>query len=430
MKRTTLSKLGVWTIALTFILSSCKKEEIEIEQEPKTPTPISVLKDGAMFETVFDEAQTRSVFSGGFYGKIGLYDFTIENNQNLHLAYYVTTPTQQDDIYSLVRKSIDLSNRAEIPQPKFAGIKQPFSVTSYGYPTYRYLSYSNVLAGIQSGPSSDNYTTYLIVSQDLEVISQPPGHLGPWDASFGHIVRNTEPLKDGTFSTTGAYKYPIILDGLTMFRSPRQWRPGNTPIIGLNNVYLRDNWLWEYSTVQIDQDSVFVIKYEYTQFNDNNGMPTYTAQTINKIPQLNSLDFQGTNFYTIRHYSPDGSVMTCAYINSTTNKISTYRYDIKNNVLEQKLSNVSLEYSGQGSDIELDEDGNIYYSGYANNGNNTSGVSIYKKSSSSLPTIVGSDDFLKAGTVVGIKYLFGKVYIAVTANQTNPVHQISIIRQK
>ena len=94
------------------------------------------------------------------------------------------------------------------------------------------------------------------------------------------------------------------------------------------------------------------------------------------------------------------------------------------------LNQVTLEYSGTGSDIDLDENGNVFYTGYAGNGTNTSGVSIYKKSNSGTPTLVGNDNLLKSGTVVKLRVLMGKVYIAVTAKQSGKeVYQISIIKE-
>ena len=117
-------------------------------------------------------------------------------------------------------------------------------------------------------------------------------------------------------------------------------------------------------------------------------------------------------------------------LTDANNNISTYIYNFSSNILTQNLNQVTLNYSGIGSDIDLDENGDVYYSGYAGNGSNTSGVSIYKKTNSGSPSLVGNDNILKYGTVVKLRVLIGKVYLAVTGKQTGKeVYQISMIKE-
>lgn len=80
--------------------------------------------------------------------------------------------------------------------------------------------------------------------------------------------------------------------------------------------------------------------------------------------------------------------------------------------------------------FDLDEGGNLYYAGYAGNGSNENGVSVYKISGNGATTLVGVDNFLKFGTVAKLKYLYGKLYLAVIGTKTATVHQLSFIRQK
>jgi hypothetical protein len=136
--------------------------------------------------------------------------------------------------------------------------------------------------------------------------------------------------------------------------------------------------------------------------------------------------------YSLRQYAPDGKSMSFALIDRISNTANTYTYNFENNTLQQILSNATLDYFGTGSDLALDENGIVYYSGYAANGSNTNGVSVYKKTNAAQSQLVGSDDFLVSGKIVKLKCLNGKVYMAVTADQTDPeakIHQISIIRQ-
>jgi len=95
------------------------------------------------------------------------------------------------------------------------------------------------------------------------------------------------------------------------------------------------------------------------------------------------------------------------------------------------LDGASLLYGSEtDSDIAFDEHGNMYYTGYANNGANKQGISIYKISTGSQ-TLVGSDNFLKFGEVIKIKYLSDIIYLAVQGRKAGTqVQQLSILKQK
>ncbi len=80
-------------------------------------------------------------------------------------------------------------------------------------------------------------------------------------------------------------------------------------------------------------------------------------------------------------------------------------------------------YSGTETDYDIDEDGNLYYSGYAGAGANTSGVSIYKLTPSGA-SVVGMDNFMNYGTVDLIKYYHGKVYLAVSIYKDTKGNQV------
>jgi hypothetical protein len=68
--------------------------------------------------------------------------------------------------------------------------------------------------------------------------------------------------------------------------------------------------------------------------------------------------------------------------------------------------------------------------GYAANGTNTNGVSIYKKTTGGSVSLVGQDNILKFGAVVKLKTLMGKVFIAVTGKKTGTsAYQLSIIKE-
>ena len=115
-----------------------------------------------------------------------------------------------------------------------------------------------------------------------------------------------------------------------------------------------------------------------------------------------------------------------------TNLRSTFVYNFETNTLSQNLAQASLEYAAAGSDIDVDENGDVYYTGIAGNGGNANGVSVYKKSGNAASVVVGSDDFLKTGTVVKLKVFSGKIYMAVSVNPDGSSfgsYQLSVIKQ-
>ena len=113
----------------------------------------------------------------------------------------------------------------------------------------------------------------------------------------------------------------------------------------------------------------------------------------------------------------------------TTGRCWSFTYDAPSNTLTKVLDNAPLSFAGPDSDFDVDELGNAYYTGYAGNGTNQAGVSIYKKSAVA-ETVVGGDNVLKYGTVVKLKLLNGKVFFVVTGRRTGTdITQLSILKQ-
>jgi hypothetical protein len=137
------------------------------------------------------------------------------------------------------------------------------------------------------------------------------------------------------------------------------------------------------------------------------------------------------DYKTIRHYSTDGNILGMMIMKENTKQVWTCSYNFNSKVLTKGLDGVSIEYSGSGADFDIDEIGNVYYTGYAGNGSNTSGVSIYKKAVSGAVNLIGSDNLLKFGEVVKLKVLRGKVYFAVVGKRTGSTnYQVSILKQE
>jgi len=127
----------------------------------------------------------------------------------------------------------------------------------------------------------------------------------------------------------------------------------------------------------------------------------------------------------------DGKILGILFKNESSKKYWTYSFNFNTKVITKGLENVILDYSGDCSDIDLDEIGNIYYSGFAANGVNKVGVSIYKKGIDGQTTRIGADDFLKFGTIIKLKALMGKVYFALNGKKTGfDKYQLSVLKQQ
>ena len=90
-------KKTVLPILFIIALSACNKKETDPVPEPEpTKDPIvalDVLNSNSGFTNVFDSAYALGGVNN--QNSIGIYDFTLESNLNLNLAYYTEIATQQ-----------------------------------------------------------------------------------------------------------------------------------------------------------------------------------------------------------------------------------------------------------------------------------------------------------------------------------------------
>lgn len=421
MKHTLLITLG-----FTLFLNSCELDNTKPKTEPTSNEPyaLNVLNDNSGFQTFYDSAYSISKNSGGGSGTIGLNDFSIEINNRINMNYYTTTPTQQSTLNKQYRFSINLNNNQFIEQEANAGQYPLNPNIFYDKVVHQYLPYSNILGIIatkySSGFGSNNGIEYF---GDVTGGISSPNPIGIGDFGFRYAVSNS-----GTGFGYFSFSNPTVVKSgaqYVMFKGAIGKQSNLDLYRGgcLHEVY-SGNTISEFYTIGLKSDSVIVYKFEYTDFGVG-GNPIYTTKQINALPTsiLNTGSLK-------RHYSVDGKIMAFMFTDLSTNKVNTYVYNFSTNTLTQNLNQVTLEYASTGSDIDIDENGNVYYTGYASNGSNMNGVSVYKKSNSSSAELVGNDNILKSGTVVGLKHYFGKVYLAVTANQVGGnVHQISFIKQ-
>lgn len=436
-------------IAILFTVS-CK-----IENAPVDPNDLNrrfekaiVLRDNTSYESVWDtvmQTQGMSQFS-----IIRVSDFTIDTKNRMNFVFYY----DQHAGYATFRRTWDLVNKKMIPQPegaakedKIARKLHEFQSTSDSYELEfeAYKPYTNYYA--------EGYLT---------------------TESSGGIQYNRVYLK-GDMSVTPTTFYPLAALELG-YENAVGRNAYNTAVIfrGLNK---KDNedFNYKFSNVNLDYAVFQYVKpnvqtyqllceartngpsvyFGFTQDNTlqaieftetgnlgaqtisaTNG--TITAEIPWKNPYVNwitqNFKYPGYKYNkTIRHYSVDGSIMSFALRNFVDYKYSTFVYNFNTKEFKTVVDNVSLNYGDpNGSDVDIDETGNLYYTGYANNGANKEGISVYKISVGNSTTLVGTDDFLKYGTVVKLKYLHGKIYMAVSGKKSgyDTIHQLSLIKQK
>lgn len=408
-----------WCLAALTVFTACeKKEEVKPVDPPKTTIgALSVLNANSGYKTLYDSAFSL----GGLYNdnRMGLNDFTLVDGNKLHLAYHTRIATQQSPFYTNYQVVVDINTAQELPpasgQSNLTGLKD----------LGKFFPYSDILVSIKSGDGSFGINNSIQFGQDISAGVSTPNPPGTGDLGFRYPVCNSgagfgyfSKLTSGSTVQRGA--------SFTMFNGAIGSQAKLTYYKGgcLHEVYT-DGSTTNYIAIGVAADTVKVFRVDYTSFGTPTTYPVYAEKLINSMPTMVS------EYGTLsRHYSNDGKTLSFLLKETPSNKISTYSYNFETNTLTQHLKQVTLEYSGTESDIDLDENGNVYYTGTAGNGSNTAGVSVYKKSSSGAPSLVGSDNILVSGTVVGLKVLNGKVYCAVTAKQSGKeVYQISIIKQ-
>lgn len=411
-----------------FMLTSCKPKEEIAPEDPapgnSTVEPVNVLNTNSGFSIIYENAQLL----GGIYNQnsAGVYDFTLETNNRFNLAFYYEEATQQDPFRTQIRISKDLSTGQLTPVPGGAG--QYTSSSAYGNLTLsQFFPYSNMLVKLRNYQSSTfGYNNSNTFFEDISAVAASPNPVGVGDLSFRYPVCNSG-TGFGYYSKFSSVNVnPVVGSIYQVFNGAI----GSQANLGyykggcIHEVYT-GNGTYNFIAIGITSDSVKVYKLNYTSYGTATAYPTYSTSLISAIPTTIN------DFGTIsKHYSSDGKTVCFMCSESNTNKVSTYIYNFDTNTLTQHLQQVTLEYAGSGSDIDLDEYGDVYYTGYANYGTNTNGVSVYKKSSSGASTLVGNDNILLYGTIVKLKSLMGKIYLAVTGKQTGKdVYQISIIKQ-
>lgn len=428
-------------ILLLSFISCIQDDEDKIEAPAENAyDPVNVLRDNADFEHVWDTTRVMQTF-----GRYGMSDMTIENDHLLHFVFIENSIGGVNGYPSFYRKSVDLNTKKEVPLPPGAKqypdlknfisangeIRQKLHVHAFRPYTNFYYMALMTYSGPQGG-------TYIHVSGDASYIGLGGvvgrTHLGSfenYDLELGYRNMSIYHYPNMVYSFVGLNPNPnpYLLTGLRLL-----WG-------GFNNIgpHTGDNFRPLYSETELGKSTLFattkdnkliVAEYMPTDLPEQSFVET-PATLVASVPYTPYYpNFTGTA-KTYRHYSKDGKQMGLFVYHPDSKKYYSFTYNFQTKTLQKVLDGASLSYgSEEESDVAFDEQGNLYYTGYANNGNNKEGISIYKISTGGQ-TLVGTDNFLKFGEVVKLKYLLGKIYMAVQGRKTGTqVQQLSIIKQK
>ena len=409
-------------ISLAFVTSSCEKSKTEPEPQPepvKVIEPVNILNDGSGFSQVYDHVKvlTTATFQQPSFG---ISDITLESNGNLNMVYYSIFPSQQDQLYTYYRRTKNLNSNTMVAQASQADTLGGYLRTSkMAFESFR--PYTNFFVHAKFEPStgfgSNNGGTF---GGDLTAGVSSPNPIGTCDLGFRCPVMNSY----------GGFGYFMLDANTPVYKMTCTAKKGGIGTQSNLNEYMgenvhevyRGNANPEYYAFGLKKDSLKVFKVA--------AEPIVATPTLVASVPVANLTPGYSYLRPIRHYNSDGSILALFYKENTSNNVYTFVYNFATNTLTKNLDGVKLEYNGTGTDIDLDESGNVYYTGYASNGSNVNGVSIYKKVGSNAPVLVGADNLMKFGTVEKLKYLMGKVYFVVTGKQTGTsAYQLSVIRQ-
>lgn len=405
------------------LLASCKKEDsaTTTPADPNAaPAEVPVLRDGAGFTQGINMLLQVNTGVNNSAGSLGVYDFSVDNNNQLNLLYFTGFQSQQDYLKMSHRAVYNLSTKAAVtledPDKMLANNgKQGYETQVFEFLPYSEKVVAFTTSGYLPGYYSQAFWGASIPRTDMEMGHSSAGAGYTGGAGFYNVYTDLGDTKHYmTVNLNPASTIPLIwgnipyrspahaLSNLANFPEPRYTNQGDPAII------------------TVCKDSVVAYRFTYG-----------TSGAYTQTGFITPAGFSNSEQYkTQRHYSKDGTKMAMLVRGETSGHYWTYTYNFTTNTLAAGLSNTDLPYSGVGTDLDLDDDGNIYYTGTSGNGAGK-GVSIYKRSPGST-TLVGTDDFLKFGEVSKLHVINGKVHIIVKGMVTGhaPWGQVSWITQQ
>lgn len=410
-----------------FLITACEKETNDPVKPEQPPVigPVSVLNDNSGFDTVMNVVR---VLSSATVAPPGIYvaDFSLEANNNFNIVYYTEFPSQQSVIASYSRFTKNLATQAIVPLPPYADNLSTFSPaqiqnSGYNLTLQQFRPYSNYFTYAQQRPGSFSINNSIEFKGDYSALIKTANPVGVADLGFYYPVANIE----GASARNNAFGYFTLgtpsPSYLTKVCNPLSLTYLNKSNASVVCSLLEARYSFQGASMEFAIRSDSLIASE-VNIND---------LTKIKVAAIATSQITGNAVYkTMRHYTPDGNILAILLHNEIASTFWTFTYNFATRTLTKGLENAHLDYGDTGSDYDLDEAGNIYYSGYAANGANKTSVTIYKKDITGMNTRIGADAFLKNGRIIKLKYLSGKVFVAVNGKQTGTsTYQLTILKQ-
>jgi hypothetical protein len=404
--------INLFFLIIILFFSACKKKQ------PTNINTSQAINNSNSFSEVYSQIiDTRGV--GGFPGASGVTDFTIEGNI-LHAMFYGSSSTQQSNQTVWHRRSINLSNKQIIAQPVGADTVLLGGAnlnSNYSEVYAAYLPYKNFytrcyfnpygFASVTTNVGDINFSTVMptVKSPDL-------GYRFPCNNITNQVH---------TDNGTGSIGFSTFVPSYTF----SQYSSSNVQFQNMSGFH---------TSVMIIEphrksaaDSVYAISFRedsivaYTMSASSNGVFNITKRiaaikNFDNNPKIN-------NERIIRHYSVDGDKLSVAILGE--DKAYTFTFDFKNHAIAKGVETTSITFLDFKSNIDLDEEGNIYCS----KTNSTGNYDIVKYGINGSTTTIASN-VLKYGAIVRVKYLLGKIYFAASGVMQDDKSNVAIISQK
>lgn len=438
--------LTIFTLLLIF--SACEKPKEEPPtKEPTQQTAVDVRNQNSGYDSVLNIlANLQGI--GSSVGDMSVLDFTLESNNNFNFVWGQQIYYQQGLNYNATRLSYNINAKSYVALPakansivatKASGENKTFTYFFKPYSNFfNYCIQFSQTSGVNSAANASfGGDVSASIPKSYDIIGEPDmGFLYPMMNTLrfpGNINYDSRKgcATAGAPSTVDLYlfkvcnPYPFFFEYSTNPSIPKIVanlldvsyinKPSGNPKSIIYAFDLRSDSL----IANFVLDSI-----------NGSGFPEQYIEQITGLTVGAGLS-NNSSMKKIRHYSADGRLFGMFFQDIVTKKCWTYSFDYTTHTFTKGLENTTLDYSAEGSDIDLDEYGNVYYSGMAGNGSNALGVSIYKKDISGAVTLIGGDNFLKYGEIVQLKYLFGKVYLAVKGSITGTTFkQLTFLKQQ
>jgi hypothetical protein len=427
-----------------FIFSSCETDVTPPDDVDNTTDPLAVinlLHDGAAWETVYDSMMlVPSLVGRENSSTAGISDFTVDTKNRLNIVFWHAWQSQQSVLYTSFRKSINLTTM----KPADLGLtsaamflyskpidKNPpyfeYGVSYYTLMLEAYKPYTNFYVdGFQH--YKNGMKNYLMKVQAANEESGVNDFREYQSGDFDMAFRNpTVNLGNRGIFTFGANMENESSNYVGTIHQHYLYMESAATHGGLTEP--RTDGTGVAIEFRADELEATTLETGFGTHPNTNIKWMINRTSVAKLPLTNPLELP---IKTHRHYSVDGNILAFYIYEEKKDKYSTFVYNFSTKQLTKILDNVSIAYGNkEASDVDLDEAGNLYYTGYAKNGSDKTGTSVYKISAGGASSLVGSDGFLKYGTPVKLKYLHGKVYLGVVGTRPETGYrQITVLRQK